>query len=112
MEINISEKSGVNVVSVIGEIDLQTSPKLRGELLGCVAKNMPLVVEMSGVSYIDSSGVASLVEAFQTARSKNLVFSLAAIGEAPLRVLKLARLDGVFVIHDTLENAISANGGN
>ncbi|MDH5771682.1 MAG: STAS domain-containing protein [Rhodospirillaceae bacterium] len=112
MEISVSETAGVNVVALSGEIDLQTSPKLRGELLGLIANKKPLVVEMSDVSYMDSSGVASLVEAFQTARSKNLGFSLAAIGEAPLRVLKLARLDGVFVIHDTLENAISANGEN
>ncbi|MDH5488646.1 MAG: STAS domain-containing protein [Rhodospirillaceae bacterium] len=112
MEISVSETAGVNVVALSGEIDLQTSPKLRGELLGLIANKKPLVVEMSDVSYIDSSGVASLVEAFQTARSKNLGFSLAAIGDAPLRVLKLARLDGVFVIHDTLENAISANGEN
>lgn len=112
MEISVSETAGVNVVALSGEIDLQTSPKLRGELLGLIANKKPLVIEMSGVGYIDSSGVASLVEAFQTARSKNLGFSLAAIGDAPLRVLKLARLDGVFVIHDTLENAISANGEN
>ena len=64
---------------------------------------------MSGVSYIDSSGVASLVEAFQAARSKNLKFSLAALGDAPLRVLKLARLDGVFTIHETLEDALSSD---
>ena len=65
---------------------------------------------MSGVSYIDSSGIASLVEAFQTARSRNVNFSLAALGEAPLRVLKLARLDGVFVIHETLDDALSDGG--
>ncbi|MCK4938831.1 MAG: STAS domain-containing protein [Rhodospirillaceae bacterium] len=109
MEIVISEKDGVNVVALEGEVDLQTSPKLRDNLLECISANKPLVVEMSGVSYIDSSGVASLVEAFQTARSKNLRFSLAALGDAPMRVLKLARLDGVFNIHETVEDAISSN---
>lgn len=107
MEIVVSEKDGVSIIAVEGEVDLQTSPKLRDELLGAISSNKPVVVEMSGVSYIDSSGVASLVEAFQNARSKNLGFSLAALGDAPLRVLKLARLDGVFEIHQTLEEAIS-----
>ncbi|MCK4938836.1 MAG: STAS domain-containing protein [Rhodospirillaceae bacterium] len=110
MEIVISEKDGVNVLALEGEVDLQTSPKLRDELLECISNKKPLVVEMSGVGYIDSSGVASLVEAFQTARSKNLEFSLAALGDAPMRVLKLARLDGVFIIHETLEDALSSNG--
>ncbi|MCK5546225.1 MAG: STAS domain-containing protein [Rhodospirillaceae bacterium] len=110
MEIEVSEKDGVSVVALEGEVDLQTSPQLRNKLLECISNKKSLVVEMSGVSYIDSSGVASLVEAFQTARSKNLGFSLAALGDAPLRVLKLARLDGVFTIHETLEDALSGNG--
>ncbi len=109
MEIVISEKDGVNIIAIEGEVDLQTSPKLRDALLEYVSNKKPLIVEMSGVGYIDSSGVASLVEAFQTARSKNLGFSLAALGDAPLRVLKLARLDGVFTIHKTLEDALSSN---
>ncbi|MCK5446114.1 MAG: STAS domain-containing protein [Rhodospirillaceae bacterium] len=109
MEIGITEQSGTQVVALEGEVDLQTSPQLREALLKCITDGKPITVEMSAVSYIDSSGVASLVEAFQAARNKNLNFSLAAINEAPLRVLKLARLDGVFVIHENLADALSGN---
>lgn len=57
---------------------------------------MLTIVDMSGVGYIDSSGIASLIEAFQTARQRNLRFALAAVPERAQRVLKLARLERVF----------------
>lgn len=108
MDIGISEQGGLQVVAVSGEVDLSTSPQVRDALLGCISAGSGVVVELSGVSYIDSSGVASLVEAFQTAKSKGLSFSLAQISETPLRVLKLARLDQVFVIHETLDEALAS----
>ncbi|MBL4616042.1 MAG: STAS domain-containing protein [Magnetovibrio sp.] len=108
MEISISEQDGVQVVAVCGEVDLSTSPQVREALLGCIKGGSSVVVNLSAVSYIDSSGVASLVEAFQTAKSKGLGFALAQISETPMRVLKLARLDQVFVIHDTVDEAVSA----
>ena len=108
MDINISEQGGASVVAISGEVDLSTSPKVREALLDCLKHAKPVVVDLSAVSYIDSSGVASLVEAFQNAKSKGLGFALAAISETPLRVLKLARLDQVFVIVDTVDAAVAA----
>ena len=108
MDINISDQNGVQVVAISGEVDLSTSPQVRDALLECIKGAKSVVVDLSGVSYIDSSGVASLVEAYQTAKSKGLGFALAQISETPLRVLKLARLDQVFVIHDTVDEAVAA----
>jgi len=54
------------VVALRGEIDLQNSPALRKELLGWLADRQDVVVDLSRVDYIDSSGIASLVEAYQT----------------------------------------------
>ena len=84
--------------------------KVRTALLDCVGMKQLVVVDMSAVAYIDSSGVASLVEAFQSARKGGTRFLLAQVSEAALRVLELARLDKVFTIIDSVEDGL-ANAG-
>lgn len=106
MNISVREDRGFVVMTLEGEADLQHTPSLRKSLLEAVSGGRPVVVDMSQVSYIDSSGVASLVEAYQAARKKGFAFSLAGLSPAALRVLQLARLDRVFTIHSTLDAAI------
>ena len=65
-----------------------------------------VLVDLSGVKYIDSSGVASLVEAFQVAKKKGQTFALVSVNASALRVLELARLDKVFTIHENLADAL------
>jgi len=80
---------------------------VRTALVVCVGRKHAVVVDMSAVSYIDSSGVASLVEAFQVARKRKSLFVLAQVSDAALRVLELARLDKVFTIVSNVEDALS-----
>lgn len=110
MTINAEEQQGVTIVFLKGEIDLQTSPEVRKALLAHLAKEKDLIVDMSEVGYIDSSGVASLVEAYQTARKEGLNFSLAQVGPGAMRVLHLARLDRVFTIHASIADGLAATG--
>ncbi len=98
MKHRIIENDGALVVALEGDVDLKTSPEARKILLDAVARNLPTVVDLSGVQYIDSSGVASLIEAFQKARKSGHKFVLAAVSESALRVLNLARMDKVFAI--------------
>ena len=107
MEHAVREELGSLVVSFEGDVDLENSPKAREILLGCVAEGRDVFVDLSAVSYIDSSGVASLVEAFQASKKKGTRFALVAVNEAAMRVLELARLDKVFTIHETLSEGIS-----
>jgi anti-sigma B factor antagonist len=106
MEHEVKDAGGSVVIAFKGDIDLQTSPKARDALLGVVGSGKPVVVDLAGVGYIDSSGVASLVEALQTAKKGGHTLSLAAVSEGALRVLKLARLDAVFTIHDSVDDAV------
>jgi anti-sigma B factor antagonist len=106
MEHAVREEQGSTVVSFEGDVDLENSPKAREILLGCVAEGQDVFVDLSAVSYIDSSGVASLVEAFQASKKKGTRFALVAVNAAALRVLELARLDKVFTIHETLSEGI------
>ena len=106
MEYEIREIDEASVVVLQGDIDLESSPQSRKVLLECIDKGSTILVDMSGVSYIDSSGIASLVEALQKSRQKKCYFALVAVSEGALRVINLARLDKVFPIHGTLEDGL------
>lgn len=108
MTVAVEHQDGVAVVTLSGEIDLRSSPEVRSQILELLQSRVPVVVDLQAVRYIDSSGVASLVEGFQTARSQKLKFVLAGVSPNALRVLKLARLDQVFVIHASLAEAVTA----
>jgi anti-sigma B factor antagonist len=110
MALDITEKDVATIVALSGDVDLQTSPAVRQGLLECMEKHDQVIVDMSQVNYIDSSGVASLVEAFQVSRKKGSSFALAHVSTAAMRVLNLARLDKVFTIFDSIEDALAANG--
>ena len=97
------------IVSLSGEVDLERSPKARQILLDSVGRGQQVLVDLAGVTYMDSSGVASLVEAFQRAKKNKTRFALVLVNPAVLRVLKLARLDKVFTIHETLDGALDAD---
>lgn len=98
------------VVALEGEIDLETSPRARVTLLEAVNSGQPVFVDLAAVTYMDSSGVASLVEAYQLTRDKGSRFALVVASASVLRVLRLARLDRVFPIFDTIEQAADAGG--
>jgi anti-sigma B factor antagonist len=109
MAFQVRAEGDTTIVALSGDIDLDNSPLVRNALLESVGERRGVLVEMSGVSYIDSSGIASLVEAYQSARRESTRFALVAVSEAAMRVLELARLDRVFSIHPSVSDAL-ANG--
>ncbi|MFQ5643382.1 MAG: STAS domain-containing protein [Thiogranum sp.] len=110
MTFPVEDRQGFSVIALSGEVDLNKSPDARKVILACLKKQKHVMVDLSAVEYIDSSGVASLVEGFQYARSNNLEFGLIGVSEAAMSVLRLARLDKVFLIYTSLEDRLS-NGG-
>ena len=108
MDHKITESGGATVVSFSGDIDLQTSPDARKALLGVVGTGQPILVDLANVGYIDSSGVASLVECLQNAKKSGQQMVLVALSDGTMRVLQLARLDRVFTICDTVDEGIAA----
>ena len=106
MEIRLEDKPPFRVVSLSGDVDLHSSPQAREAILDAL-KSGPLLVELSAVTYMDSSGVASLVEGYQTARKQGVEFGLVAVARPALAVLKLARLDKVLPIHVSLEERLA-----
>ena len=109
MSYEVRKVENFSVIMLTGEVDLHCSPQARKVILECVDKNEYVLVDLSSVDYIDSSGVASLVEGYQKARKKDLSFGLVGVSDAAMSVLKLARLDQVFPIFETIEDSIKAD---
>lgn len=103
MNYSIEENSGFAIVHLKGEVDLSRSPAARRAILDCLQERRNVLVDLAAVTYIDSSGVASLVEGFQVSRRMALDFALIGVSDAALSVLRLARLDQVFPIFASLE---------
>lgn len=108
MKHEITEKQGACVVAFSGEVDLESSPVAREVLIKCFENTGKVLVDLSEVTYIDSSGVASLVEALQAAKKSGSEFALAATSEPTRRVLELARLDKVFTMYDSVDDGLNA----
>ncbi len=98
MNHTITNRGKIKVLALSGEIDMHSSPVARGVILDLVKTGAPIVVDLSDVKYMDSSGVASLVEGLQHAKKSGQDFVLAAPTGSVLGVIKLARLDKVFRI--------------
>ena len=107
MEYKTTNEGNCIIITLTGEIDLQTSPKAREQILQTLKNNQHVLVEMADVEYIDSSGIASLVEGFQDAKSRKLYFGLVNISAATRQVLALARLDKIFPIFDTVSDGLA-----
>lgn len=107
MKMETQERGTTVVVTLVGEIDLQHSPTVRRQLMDLMFEQRDVLVDLSRVAYIDSSGIASLVEAYQAARKNATRFVLVAVSAPAMRVLQLARLDKVFALADTVDAALA-----
>lgn len=109
MQCTESEQNGVAIMSLKGEVDLQNSPELRKLLQAKTSSKCPsLVVDFSGVDYIDSSGLATLVEYRRDSQKYKGSFSLAALSTRVRTIFELVRLNEIIPIHGTLEEAVAA----
>jgi len=107
MEINVKRDGARSIVYVSGDIDLYTSPKLRETVLDLYRKReqKTVIVNLHEVHYIDSSGIASLVEGLQESKKVEARFVLVGLNEAPRHVLELTRLLSAFEIAESDEEA-------
>jgi anti-sigma B factor antagonist len=98
-----------NVLPLEGEIDLHVSPAIAAALTKMIEKKpKKLVVDLSGVTYVDSSGLAVLIEAMQNVTEYGAEFALAGLQESVRTIFEIARLDQVFRIFPDAEAALAA----
>lgn len=109
LEISSRQFDKATIFDVAGDIDLANSPAVRKALLREVKdKRTPRVVmNLSKVRYIDSSGVASLVEGLKASRDVGSRFILIGLSTSAREVLQLSRLLKIFEIYDNEEQALA-----
>ncbi|OGR53591.1 MAG: hypothetical protein A3J80_10865 [Desulfobacula sp. RIFOXYB2_FULL_45_6] len=99
-------KENIGMVAVEGEVDMFTSPNLRDRLLPFFKKKVKgIIVDLSGVSFMDSSGIATLVEGLQWSKKEDRQFILTGLGTNVLNSLALTKLNNVFNIKTDTESA-------
>ena len=72
MQSTIREQGSYTIITLSGEIDFHSSPQVRKDMLKSLDQDRNLLVDLSEVSYIDSSTIASLVESLQHAKGRKL----------------------------------------
>jgi anti-sigma B factor antagonist len=96
-----------NVLPLEGEIDLHISPEIADSLREMVEKKPKvLVVDLAQVTYLDSSGLAVLIDAMQNVQEYGGKFALANVQESVHHIFEIARLDQVFRIFPDVETAL------
>jgi len=94
----------MTTVHLSGSITHQTSTKARGRLLDKLSREDSLRIDLSGVTEIDSSGLAILVEVYLAARKMGHQIDLINVGRDVRKKICLAHLDGIFTPHGIDEN--------
>ncbi len=109
IEVVTRQQQDTIVVSIKGDVDLYSSPSVRKAIIALTEKKTPVImVDLSGVSYMDSSGVATLVEGLQQTGKYKGRFKLFGLGMAVREVFELSRLDKVFETYPNEEAAFSS----
>lgn len=111
MDIVTRHEGEATILALSGDITLYNTPEVRKSILGLLKdKRVPaLLVDMRAVRYIDSSGVASLVEGLKASRDMGSRFALYGLTKTTREVLELTRLVRVFEVYETEQQALTGN---
>lgn len=105
MQVKSAEQQGVMVFQVEGEININTSPELKKTFEKSQSKK--IVVCLEKVSYIDSSGLATLVEILKKTRTQGGALGLAGMSEKVKSLFEITKLDRLFKIYPNQSEAVS-----
>lgn len=108
MTVSVHEQGDAVVVEVVGEVDLLTAPRLHGAVMTALASRPRMVViDLLGVSFLGSSGLAVLVEVHQQATGERTQLRVVAEGPATLRPLQVTALDRQLSLYPSREDALA-----
>jgi anti-sigma B factor antagonist len=107
LSISSADRGDVTVVHVAGEIDVYTAPVLRERLDEQIAGRRHLVVDLQGVTFMDSTGLGVLVGRLKLVRVQDGTLKLVCTSERILKVFAITGLDKVFQIFDSTDDALA-----
>jgi anti-sigma B factor antagonist len=113
-EVSVERRAGTAIVHVVGELDLATAPTLTSALRDLERPCERVVLDVSGLEFIDSTGMRLAVEEYQRAMADGFDFVIAGAEENVLRVLRIAGLDVTLPLAPDVASAIgdSARDGD
>jgi anti-sigma B factor antagonist len=107
MTISVRGTAAARIVDLEGDVDLGTSPNLRRTLFGLLPDSSRLALNMQALRYIDSSGIATLIEVLKDAQRLQKDFVLFGLSPAVQDVFRLTHVNRVFRIFETEEEAVA-----
>ena len=106
--VDVTRRGDHTIVHVAGEVDLSCVATLRRRLNALVVDgDVRLVVELSGVTFMDSAGLASLVGVYKQVRMFRGSLVLAAPSKQVRRILEITALDRVFTVAASVDEAVA-----
>ena len=107
LEVETEERDGATVLSLRGEIDVYTAPRLRQAIVDLVdAGSSRLVVDMEKVDFLDSTGLGVLVEGLKRVKNRNGTLSIVATQDKILKIFDITGLNKAFAIHASVDDAV------
>ncbi|MRJ75518.1 anti-sigma factor antagonist [Aeromicrobium sp. SMF47] len=109
MSLTIADRSAgdFHVVELAGDIDIDSARELRAHIVGCIADRSPrVVVDLTEVAFMDSSGLGALVGGWQLTREGG-AFRIAGANPVVRRVLSITGMEDVFDLYPTVDDATS-----
>lgn len=98
---------GHTILAVCGELDMMTTAALRNQIVAVLKDaTAPVIIDLSGVSFCDASGLALLVGAQRRAKLHGLTVTLAGPRRNASKLLRITGLDRGFTIHPTVAAAL------
>jgi anti-sigma B factor antagonist len=111
LKVETRQVNGITVVTCHGRIVLgEEAAGLRETLKKALTASRQMVLNLSGVTYIDSGGLGTLVGVYSSARAAGADIKLAGLGQRLRDVLQITKLVTVFEVYDTEQEALASFG--
>lgn len=114
MNIKVTENTGeIAIIEIEGEVDMLSAPDVRDTLVPLFQDSMRgVVVDLSGVTYMDSSGIATMIEGLQWSTREDKRFIVSGLSEQVMDVFVLTNLKDVFEFANDSQSAFNEIAGS